>query len=424
MDLRHRRQPQIIRPVAAVAVAVLAVLPARAGQLPESAQSTGVPCVSCLVIGIDGAALESVPSLGSGSLEGVQLLVANGVPDVATVALIRSSASTGANIAVLIPPPAGPRDIDEVVFDARTRITELRAAAPDVHVAIDAEAFGAVGVPLERLIPYVDAVVQTSQGVERSGPRDTTWLRLHRASNPSVEDLVRASLTSGGERVLLPVEHLDWGVVRDFSAQRPALVEVTGARRLTAEEIIARQQAQQRRQDVSVETTIASGSTTLLFEVPDFAAPITITAETRIFRGPDGMNIEERAIRVNGAPIAGGGATSPPELPLIDAERISSPPLLITLDDAYRYLLDGEATVGDSRCYVVSFEPRVMERGLVRGRAWIDTNGFTLRRLETVQRDLRGPIVSSEQVDEFGPVSVDGTIVWLPIETRIFQSYE
>jgi hypothetical protein len=405
-------------------VAVLAVLPARAGQLPESAPGTGVPCVSCLVIGIDAAALKSVPLLGRGSLDGVQLLVADGEPDVNTLDLVRSSASTGANIAVLVAPPAGQGGIDEVVFDARTRITELRAAAPEVHVAVDAEAFGAVGVPLERLIPYVDAVVQTSEGVESSGPRDTMWLRLHRASDPSLEDLIRASLTSGGERVLLPVEHLDWRVVHDFSARRPALVEVTGARRLTADEIVARHQAQQHRQDAIVETTIASGSTTLLFEVPSFASPITITAETRIFRGPDGMNIEERGIRVNGAPIAGGGATSPPELPLIDAERISSPPLLITLDDAYRYVLDGEASVGDSRCYVVSFEPRLMERGLVRGRAWIDAKAFTIRRLETVQRDLRGPIVSSEQVDEFGPVPVDGTTVWLPIETRIFQSYE
>src|SRR4030095_16490926 len=78
----------------------------------------------------------------------------------------------------------------------------------------------------------------------------------------------------------------------------------------------------------------------------------------------------------------------------------------------------------DSRCYVVRFEPGAARRGLAKGRAWIDTKEFTLRRLETVQRDLHGAIVSSEQVDEFGPVPVDGTTVWLPIQTKIFQSYE
>ncbi|TML13995.1 MAG: hypothetical protein E6G39_09020 [Actinobacteria bacterium] len=126
---------------------------------------------------------------------------------------------------------------------------------------------------------------------------------------------------------------------------------------------------------------------------------------------------------MNGAAIAGGSAQSPPQLPLIEAERISTPPLAITLDDAYRYALDGEVrlkpdptgTDDDSRCYVVSFEPRAANRRLARGRAWIDMRDFTLRRLETIQRDLRGAIVSSEEVDEFGRVEASGTAVWLPI---------
>jgi hypothetical protein len=422
---KNGRQPQIIRSVAVAAlVALPAVMPAHAGQLPESTRGNGVPCVSCLVIGIDGAELKSVPPLARGSLDGVQLLVTNDAPDATTIDLARGSANTGASIAVLISPPAVSRHIDEVVFDVRTRITQLRAAGSDLQAVIDADAFAAVGAPLDGVIPYVDAVVRAP---DSAGPQDrtsATWVRLPRASNPSLEDLIRASLTSGGERILLPVAHPDWRILQEFSARRPAVVEVTGARRLTAGEIVARHQVQQRRQDAIVETTIATGTTTLLFEVPDFAAPITITAETTLFRSAEETNIEERGIRVNGASIAGGGATSPPELPLIEAERISTPPLLITLNDAYQYVLDGEAPVGDSRCYVVRFEPRVVGRGLARGRAWIDTESFNLRRLETVQQALRGPIVSSEEVDEFGPVIVDGMTVWLPTETRIFQSYE
>src|SRR5678816_3612187 len=179
--------------------------------------------------------------------------------------------------------------------------------------------------------------------------------------------------TPEGERVVLPVASLNWDVLHDFSTRRSALVEVNAARRLTVGEILARYQAYQRRQEAIVKTTIATGSTTLLFEVPDFAAPVTITADTTIFRGPDGTDIEQRNIRVNGAPIAGGGAAAPPELPLIEAERISAPPLLITLDDAYRYALAGEESVGGSGCYVVRFEPEASGRGLASGRAWIDT---------------------------------------------------
>jgi hypothetical protein len=399
-------------------------MPGRAAQMAHDDRGQPTPCVSCLVIGIDAAELESAPPLAPGSLEGVQLLVTSNGPEDRTVRLVSSAANAGARIAILISPSIERRPMDEVVFDLRTEITELRATEPDVRIVIDADAFAHTRVTLDDLIPYVDAVVRSSPSAAASGLVGPTWVRLRPTSNPALEDLIRASLTPEGERVVLPVVGLNWSVLQDFSVRRPALVEVTGARRLTVGEILARYQAQQRRQDAIVKTTIATGSTTLLFEMPDVAAPITITADTTIFRGPDGTNIEERGIRVNGAPIAGGGAASPPQLPLIEAARISTPPLLITLDDAYRYALGGEEQVGDRWCYVVRFEPRSGGRSLASGRAWIDRNEFTLRRLQTVQRDLRGAVVSSEQVDEFGPLAVDGGTVWLPIETKVFQAYE
>src|SRR5262249_36973324 len=152
-----RRQPQIIRPVSAIALAALAVMPARAAQLPNDDRGQGTPCVSCLVIGIDAAALESAPPLASGSLEGVQLLVTSSAEDERTVRLVASAATAGARVAILISPPIGPRRMDEVVFDVRTTITNLRAIEPDLRIVIDADAFAATGVTLDDLIPYVDA---------------------------------------------------------------------------------------------------------------------------------------------------------------------------------------------------------------------------------------------------------------------------
>src|SRR4030095_7128705 len=251
------------------------------------------------------------------ALEGVQLLITSSAADPRTVRFVRAMASAGASVAVLISPPTGSRNTDEVVFDVRTTITELRAQDPDVHIVIDADVFAATGVTLDGLIPYVDAVIRSSVSAALPGPAGSTWVRLQRASTPALQDLIRASLTPEGERVLLPVVGLNWSVLQDFSFRRPALVEVTGARRLTVGEILARYQARQRRQDAMVKTTIATASTTLLFEVPDFAAPIPILAGATSLRGPDGTNIEERGIRVNGAPLAGGGAATTPHAPVI-----------------------------------------------------------------------------------------------------------
>jgi hypothetical protein len=322
---------------------------------------------------------------------------------------------------VIVEPAAGTNggrvsdvSAQELSFEARTMITALRAARPGLEIVIDGDAFGAAAVPLDSMAPYADAVVG----------RGGMWIRVLPATNPSANDLVAASLTPGGERVLLPIERADWRAVREFVSRRATLVDVGGARRLTVEEIVARYQAQQRRQDALVRTAIATGTTTLLFEVPGFVAPVTITAETEIFRGQDETDIEQRNIRVNGAAIAGGGAQSPPQLPLIEPERIGTPPLVITLNEAYRYALAGEEAIDGARCYVVSFEPRAPARGLALGRAWINADDFTLRRLETRQRDLRGAIVSAEQVDEFGRVEIAGAAVWMPVETRMFQAYE
>jgi hypothetical protein len=398
MNPRHWRQPQIIRSLAATPLLLLAVL-----SVGVSAQDRPAACVSCLVIAVEDSDFGGLASLPAGSLDGVQLIV----PSSGSVNQARTA---GANVAILVAPESG--SPQQVAFAARTAITALRAERPGVQIAIDGAAFSTAGVTLEELRPYVDAVIGEN------------WMRLPPLVRPTVDDLTVASLTPGAERVLLPVRDIDWAAVQEFAARRPPLVEVTGARRLTVAEILARHQAEQRRQDEVIKTTIATGTMTLLFEVPDFAAPITITADTVIYRGSQGSNIEARDIRVNGASITGGGAGAAPELPLIEAERISTPPLTITLDEAYTYTLGGDDTVGGSRCYVVSFEPRTSNRGLARGRAWIDARDFTLRRLQTIQKDLRGAIVSSEEVDEFGRVDVSGTTVWLPMETRIFQSYE
>ena len=315
------------------------------------------------------------------------------------------------SIVLIRPAPAATPDAE--VFAARTRVTDIRAARPNLVIALDGDAFTAAGVAVDPLRPYVDAVVG----------RTEVWRRLPLVTPPTVEDLVRLSLTPGVDRSVISLLDVDSRVLVEFASRAAIPVDVTAARPLTAEEIIARHQAQRRRQDEVVRSTIASGTTALMFELPGFVAPVNITADTTIFVKPGQTDIEQRNLLVNGSTIAGARADAAPALPLIEPERVGTAPLVISLTDAYLYELQGEESVAGDRTYVVRFEP--ITAGVVaRGRAWIDAADFSLRRLQVIQAALRGPIVSSEQVEEFGAFMVDGREVRLPVQTKIFQMYD
>lgn len=199
-------------------------------------------------------------------------------------------------------------------------------------------------------------------------------------------------------------------------------IDVTGERSLGVDEVIARHQAAAARQRRRVRSLVASGTTTLTFQIPGLAAPMTITSDTVVYRGPGVSEVEQRKIRLNGLDYAAekGGV---PRLPIVEPERVGEPPLAISLDEAYRYRLDGREKLRGRDAYVVSFAPRVEGRSLFRGRAWIDASSFDMLRVEASQTALRGAIVSSQQEDEFVPVPVDGATAWLLGRSETHQVY-
>jgi hypothetical protein len=200
-------------------------------------------------------------------------------------------------------------------------------------------------------------------------------------------------------------------------------VEVTAARALTVEEILAAHQAAAARQAGRVRTVLATGTSVLTFQVPGLAAPMTVTAGAFLYRDGALAEIEQRDLRLNGVPV-GVGEDGVPRLPLVQPERVASPPLSITLGEAYRYRLEGEEETAGRACYVVAFQPRDAGRPSQRGRAWIAKVGFALVRLEATQTGLRGAIVSSAQTDEFRPVDVQGEEQWLLARSDVEQMYE
>ena len=200
-------------------------------------------------------------------------------------------------------------------------------------------------------------------------------------------------------------------------------VEVTAARTLTVEEILAAHQAAAARQAARVSALIATGTSVLTFQVPGLPAPMAVTAGTVLYRKGPLAEMEQRDLRLSGVPVA-LSQDGVPRLPLVQPERVAAPPLSITLGDAYRYRLDGEEERSGRACYVVGFEPRAGDHPSLRGRAWIAKDGFALVRLEGEQTGLRGAIVSSRQTDEFRPLDAEGMESWLLVRSDVDQVYE
>ena len=171
------------------------------------------------------------------------------------------------------------------------------------------------------------------------------------------------------------------------------------------------------RQSAAIQARISTGHLSLTFEAPGFVAPLAITSRIVMFATRGVEEIEQQDIRVNGLALDDGAG---PRLPLIEPERVASAPLAIELTDVYRYALAGTETVRGIECYAVRFEPAVGGRTLFRGVAWIAADDFGLVKVAATQLGLRGPIVSSDQVDDF--TRVDGP--WLLRESRLNQIYE
>jgi hypothetical protein len=403
------RQPAIIRLRACLALVVTFIgLPADAQEPPTAA--AGIACVSCLILHVPAVTVASL-DLPPRALEGLTVVVDAADPDAPSALdhLIASGAQAGVIASGAVPSVLLSRaavviarsslDDDSSVFGLRTLATAARGARPDVRVLVDGPELP------DRVEPYVDGRVERGSALER----------------PTAADLVEVSRRGSADVMVVTIRNPDWQAIAAFAGERALATEVTAAQTLTAEQVVARHQVQRRRQEQLVRTTIARGTTTLLFEVPGFVAPVTVTAETVIYRQPGLTELEQRNVRVNGAAVAGGDAASPPKLPLIEPERVATPPLVIALDDAYRYSIVRRERGEMSDAYVVRFDAVAEPTG---GLAWIDATTFALRRLETVQSGLAGAIVSSEQHDVFAPFAVGSETVWLPVQTHVYQMYE
>ena len=368
---------------------------------PET--SPGLPCAACVtweVTARQAGELLDTP----GDLAGIDLVIRPlpGEPDPADV--LGRLKARGASAGIVIP--------------AGEPVPPAAGVATRILIETDRE-----GMDIDRLAFAVKRTATEIRGKNRRveiGLETDRWDELEQRGVGAYVDF-RVGSTS--ERVLLPAPDDGGRTVRAVQSST-ARVDVVAEKPLTAEEVVARHQAAAAAQRRALARSISTGSLVVTFQVPGLASPMTVSADVVVYDPGDGTReMEQRDVRVNGVAYA-ADASGVPRLPLLEAERTTAVPLSLALDESYRYRLDGRERVLGRDCYVVAYEPERPSRGLPRGRAWIDSAGFAVVRLEARRSGLRAPIVTSEQRDELEPVPLGGDTVWLPHRTVVREMYE
>ncbi|PYQ14536.1 MAG: hypothetical protein DMH00_01380 [Acidobacteria bacterium] len=181
----------------------------------------------------------------------------------------------------------------------------------------------------------------------------------------------------------------------------PESAHVKGARELSAEEIIARHQEFQADQDQRLKTVMAAGRISYHYTVATARISVDVTTLNNFYWDRAvGAEWEEKEFYFNGVRWTG---KKPPDLPLIQPEKVVVLPLNINLNKDYTYRLLGRDSVEGRDCYLLEFSPVAGKERLYHGKVWIDRKSFARVRISSVQTGLTPPVTSNDERDTYGP---------------------
>jgi hypothetical protein len=188
--------------------------------------------------------------------------------------------------------------------------------------------------------------------------------------------------------------------------KKPEAVEVGGRKEITAEEILAKHQEFQAEQDSRLQSLIARGKISYHYRVANADLSVDVTTINAFYWDRAlGAEWEQKELFFNGVKWKG---RKPPELPLIQPEKVVILPLDIHLNKDYTYRYVGDEKIEGRECHVLEFTPVDPTRNLYRGRVWIDTRTFARVRIASVQTGLSPPVTSNDERDTYGPAPGSG----------------
>jgi hypothetical protein len=244
-----------------------------------------------------------------------------------------------------------------------------------------------------------------------------------------------------GERLLVgnPPVTEPFAVLVDYVEKQAGNVtketlNVATERGITVEEIIRNHQAYDAFQESIQPRYVARNTTKLRFDIGGGAEALEAAIAGDYFSSPLANGTAQSdwvwsEFLINGVKWKYGKI---PELPLIQPEKVTQLPLDIHLSNEYRYELVRTTDLEGYRVYEVRFAPppnAPAELPLYRGTVWIDSRTWARIRINMVQLNLTGEVLSNEERVDFvafsrdtkAPLSVADVnksdargLIWLP----------
>jgi hypothetical protein len=212
-----------------------------------------------------------------------------------------------------------------------------------------------------------------------------------------------------GQRLLVgsPAVKDPYAVVVDYVEKTDRNVtketlDIATERGITVEEIIRNHQSYDAFQESIQPRYVARNTTKLRFDIGGGAEALEAAIAGEYFSSPDGRaDWVWSEFLINGVKWKYGKI---PELPLIQPEKVTQLPLDIHLSNEYRYELVRTTDLLGYRVYEVRFSPppnAPAELPLYRGTVWIDAKSWARVRINMVQLNLSGEVLSNEERVDF-----------------------
>lgn len=324
-------------------------------------------------------------------------------PDIAGYVLPGSEAA-GASLLAAVRTLARPVSQPLAVIDADIRLTSAGRDVSDLwrtrvlfgtdslatYVVVDVPEGAPLAATLRLVLPVAGSAALLDPARAREIPLPVVRDQPRQASE------VEVALPSPG-RWLIDMH-------READASFVQREDVSATRQLTVDEIIARHQLRQAATRRAAGRYVADGTMQQYFRPTVTDPGFDVFTENRYYVEGDRVEWEELSFSVNGA----RWDENRPPFPLLQPEKVLSPPLVVELDQRYRYRLAGTERVDGRDCYVVRFDPVDTEASLYSGSVWIDTRTFARVKQQVVQTNLVAPVISNDETQTFAPVPLPG----------------